>query len=662
MPRRAGLLLLVLSFLGLVAPSSALAAPADAAAPATIRICRSSSGGVDVVPFKDYVKIVLPVEFPAHWPVESLRAGAVAVKSYAWYHVLHPISSRCDIGDTTRYQLYEPDYAGRRTAKSDGAVEDTWGLRLDDSGRNDVAYAQYCSGGCKSHYRYAGEGKFIEQEVLRDMAADGWQHVDLLNHFYRNLPMRLYDWTTPFAVSSSEDVISLTKPPASFTVGITGLAAGDRRGQVNAYAVCTADGVDGAHLMQTVGVTANADGAPIATFDQLGGLVACEDEEATVSFQFVVNDHLVSARNVRAWRRWTSEVERPVDRVAETADPVAASVEVSLAVFEPIAPEAESSNDLDVLMGMVLGDGEPSSDAQEPRFAQYAVLARSDSFPDALGATALAGTDGPILLTPGGPDAPLATTVGDELQRILELGSEVRIIGGLSAVSQRAQDEVEALGFTTRRISGADRIATAQALADELLLEDGTAPTVIVVRGFPDTTAGWADAIAIGPWAARTGTPILVTPDKTFAPSVEAWIENPAHGVQEVIIIGGTAAVPGTAETKLENVKVTRVSGARRDATALAVADQLWGTRGTPDARHVYVADVYGRGGWAFAVTAAVPAAIGDAAALTVADLVPPTTSGEWLDARPEVGATIIGGDKIVSPTVEASLAGTNAA
>src|SRR5450759_980406 len=57
--------------------------------PATIRVLRSATGVVQAVGFETYVKVVMPAEWPSSWPMESLRAGAVAVKQYAWYHAMH---------------------------------------------------------------------------------------------------------------------------------------------------------------------------------------------------------------------------------------------------------------------------------------------------------------------------------------------------------------------------------------------------------------------------------------------------------------------------------------------------------------------------------------------------------------------------------------------
>ena len=99
--------------------------------PATIRVFRTASGAVDTVDFRTYVKNVLSREWISSWTTESLRSGALAVKSYAWYQVLHwrgyvNAAGHCfDVFDSTRDQHYDP---GRPTYPSmAAAVDATWG-------------------------------------------------------------------------------------------------------------------------------------------------------------------------------------------------------------------------------------------------------------------------------------------------------------------------------------------------------------------------------------------------------------------------------------------------------------------------------------------------------------------------------------------------------
>src|SRR5918998_1150262 len=57
--------------------------------PVSIRVLRTSGPSatrVQQVDFRAYVETVMASEWPSSWPRETLRAGAVAVKQYGWYH------------------------------------------------------------------------------------------------------------------------------------------------------------------------------------------------------------------------------------------------------------------------------------------------------------------------------------------------------------------------------------------------------------------------------------------------------------------------------------------------------------------------------------------------------------------------------------------------
>ena len=82
------------------------------------------------IDFKYYVKHVLPSEWIAAWPGESLRAGAMATKMYGWYWVAYP--GTWDVRDDVCDQVYNPIVEYEST---NNAVDFTWNWRLtrDDS-------------------------------------------------------------------------------------------------------------------------------------------------------------------------------------------------------------------------------------------------------------------------------------------------------------------------------------------------------------------------------------------------------------------------------------------------------------------------------------------------------------------------------------------------
>ncbi len=79
---------------------------------------------IDHVALDQYLRGVVPAEMPSRWPVEALKAQAIAARSYALYRS-HPTTGTYDLTDDTRSQVYR----GRRaeTAATDAAISATAG-------------------------------------------------------------------------------------------------------------------------------------------------------------------------------------------------------------------------------------------------------------------------------------------------------------------------------------------------------------------------------------------------------------------------------------------------------------------------------------------------------------------------------------------------------
>ena len=116
--------------------------------PPTIRVLRHASGAVETVDFKAYTKNVLSREWVSSWTTESLRSGALAVKTYAWYQVLHwrggvNAAGECfDVRDDTWDQVYDPARPTYTTAAA--AVDATWGMLVH---RNGAIFPTYYNAG-----------------------------------------------------------------------------------------------------------------------------------------------------------------------------------------------------------------------------------------------------------------------------------------------------------------------------------------------------------------------------------------------------------------------------------------------------------------------------------------------------------------------------------
>lgn len=96
--------------------------------PSTVRVAIRSSNPsgeadprgriiwVQTVPFEQYVEDVLPNEWIPSWDKESLKAGAMAIKMFAWYHHLHPVTIdgfTFDVDNTVNFQAFR--YYSRQT-------------------------------------------------------------------------------------------------------------------------------------------------------------------------------------------------------------------------------------------------------------------------------------------------------------------------------------------------------------------------------------------------------------------------------------------------------------------------------------------------------------------------------------------------------------------
>lgn len=208
---------------------------------------------------------------------------------------------------------------------------------------------------------------------------------------------------------------------------------------------------------------------------------------------------------------------------------------------------------------------------------RFVVLALGTNFPDALAASPASyepssDSFAPILLTQG---SSLDSAVKDEIDRRLNPGDTVLLVGGSAALSPTIDASLSAAGYTPRRLTSyatgsgqpLNRFDTAAALAESLT----TSPTVKLSEIIVTSGLNFPDALAASPYAALNRIPILlVTPDGIPA-ETQKFLDNHADTSTTVHVIGGTAAAAAPS-----GVIVNRVAGSNRFATAAAVARDLF--------------------------------------------------------------------------------------
>lgn len=186
-----------------------------------------------------------------------------------------------------------------------------------------------------------------------------------------------------------------------------------------------------------------------------------------------------------------------------------------------------------VLARIACGDGDGTTQPIEQAIAisevlygsdeaRHAIIARDDEFADALAGSGLSFGVAPILYThspasvpPGGDPNVLAPKTEAELDRVLEPGDEVMLLGGTAALAPGLDAYIEGLGYDVRRFAGASRFATAAEVAREVrtivdefeqLIDFPDLNSVMVATG-----RNWVDAVAAGQLAAYWGFPVVLT-------------------------------------------------------------------------------------------------------------------------------------------------------
>lgn len=193
------------------------------------------------------------------------------------------------------------------------------------------------------------------------------------------------------------------------------------------------------------------------------------------------------------------------------------------------------------------------------------------------------------------------------------------------------------------RLAGPERVATAVALS-----RYGWATSEVVVLARADDAADGLTGSAV---AGRAGGPLLITPKDRLATEVATEIRR--LGARRAIILGGPAAVSAAVEAQVRDlgVKVERLAGANRAATAARVAEWLAPPVG---GTAFLVAD------WpdalAVSATSARQAAAGRAQPILLASGQLPTESRAALRAEAIARVVIVDGDRRIPPQVEQQL------
>ncbi len=168
---------------------------------------------------------------------------------------------------------------------------------------------------------------------------------------------------------------------------------------------------------------------------------------------------------------------------------------------------------------------------------------------------------GPVLLV----GATIPSVIRAELIR--RTADHAIIVGGPSAVSDAVATDLGTLGITVERVSGADRYATAAAVAIRV---GAPSMAAIVASG---ASASLADALSASGPASALQRPIVLVQRDSVPAATSAVLQT--LGVTVTTCIGGTGVISEAVRTALPTC--SRAAGADRWETAVAVANAFSG-------------------------------------------------------------------------------------
>ena len=206
-----------------------------------------------------------------------------------------------------------------------------------------------------------------------------------------------------------------------------------------------------------------------------------------------------------------------------------------------------------------------------------AFIASGYTLVDAVSVSGLAGfLDAPVMLSPSDS---LHGGVADFIE---DYGVDtIYVLGGSAAIADSVLEDIEALANepTVSRVSGADRYATAAAIASKLgggaAWCGGEDAAALLVNG---GDVSLAEAMMVGPIAHRLQLPVLMTAADELPSATADFIE--AEDIEHVVIVGGTDGVSEDVADAVSDAgvdTVERIAGDTAAGTSVALAGLLSG-------------------------------------------------------------------------------------
>ncbi len=138
----------------------------------------NSLTAVNFVLLHDYLSSVVGSEMYVNWPLESLKAQAVAARSYALVHHVRNASRPYDLDNTQRYQAYLG--IAKETNATQAAVAATTGEFISYNGG--IVESLYAASDAIVQAAHGGRG--MSQTGAMELASRGFNYTEILGNYY----------------------------------------------------------------------------------------------------------------------------------------------------------------------------------------------------------------------------------------------------------------------------------------------------------------------------------------------------------------------------------------------------------------------------------------------------------------------------------------------
>jgi peptidoglycan hydrolase-like amidase len=133
---------------------------------------------VNYVDLESYIASVVGAEVSPSWPMNALKAQAIAARSYALVHYLRPANALYDLGNTERWQVYRGINAEWNTTRQ--AAKETHGVFLSYKGG--VVESMYAASDDIVTEVFGGVG--MSQNGALKLAQQGHSYQQILGTYY----------------------------------------------------------------------------------------------------------------------------------------------------------------------------------------------------------------------------------------------------------------------------------------------------------------------------------------------------------------------------------------------------------------------------------------------------------------------------------------------